>query len=67
MTNVSSRLRSVDLWFEAQTSEDYQSCQHNFRFWKKFLKKQGYESYGVLDGYPNEVKEYLLIKRFDET
>ncbi len=29
-----------------------------------FLRSQGYESYGCLDGYPNEVKEYLLIKRF---
>jgi GNAT superfamily N-acetyltransferase len=30
----------------------------------EFLKKNGYQSYGVLDGYPNETKEYLLIKRF---
>ncbi len=29
-----------------------------------FLKSQGYDSYGVLDGYPKGVKEYLLIKRF---
>ncbi len=30
----------------------------------EFLKKQGYNEYGCLDGYPNDVKEYLLIKRF---
>ncbi|MDF1538989.1 MAG: GNAT family N-acetyltransferase, partial [Candidatus Thorarchaeota archaeon] len=29
-----------------------------------FLKSQGYSPYGVLDGYPNVVKEYLFIKRF---
>ena len=31
-----------------------------------FLKDQGYNSYGCLDGYPKGVKEYLLIKRFAE-
>ncbi len=31
-----------------------------------FLKSQGYNSYGYLDGYPKGVKEYLLIKRFAE-
>ena len=31
-----------------------------------FLKNQGYNSYGCLDGYPKGVKEYLLIKRFEE-
>ena len=30
----------------------------------EFLRSQGYEEYGCLDGYPNGVKEYLLIKRF---
>ncbi len=30
----------------------------------EFFKSQGYGEYGCLDGYPNEVREYLLIKRF---
>ena len=29
-----------------------------------FMRKQGYEIYGDSDGYPNEVKEYYLIKKF---
>ena len=29
-----------------------------------FLKSQGYSTYGCLDGYPKDVKEYLLMKRF---
>ena len=29
-----------------------------------FMRKQGYETYGDSDGYPNEVKEYYLIKKF---
>ena len=29
-----------------------------------FLRKQGYETLGDSDGYPNEVKEYYLIKKF---
>jgi len=29
-----------------------------------FLKKQGYNSHGVSDGYPEEVKEYYLIRKF---
>ena len=28
-----------------------------------FLKKQGYNTHGVSDGYPDEVKEYYLIKK----
>ncbi|MHA1907669.1 MAG: GNAT family N-acetyltransferase [Candidatus Thorarchaeota archaeon] len=31
-----------------------------------FLKSQGYNPYGCLDGYPKGEKEYLLIKRFGE-
>ncbi|MHA2423540.1 MAG: GNAT family N-acetyltransferase [Candidatus Thorarchaeota archaeon] len=31
-----------------------------------FLKSQGYNSYGILDGYPKGAKEHLLIKRFEE-
>ena len=30
----------------------------------EFLRSQGYTEYGCLDGYPNNAKEYLLIKRF---
>lgn len=30
----------------------------------EFFRSQGYGNYGCLDGYPNGVKEYLLIKRF---
>ncbi len=29
-----------------------------------FLKKHGYNTHGVSDGYPDEVKEYYLIKKF---
>jgi GNAT superfamily N-acetyltransferase len=29
-----------------------------------FMKKQGYDTYVVSDGYPNDVKEYFLIKKF---
>lgn len=29
-----------------------------------FMRKQGYDTYGVSDGYPSEVKEYYLIKKF---
>ncbi len=29
-----------------------------------FFRKQGYNEYGCLDGYPNGVREYMLIKRF---
>ncbi len=30
----------------------------------EFLMNHGYKEYGILDGYPNDVKEYLLIKNF---
>ena len=30
----------------------------------EFFKKQGYGFYGYTDAYPNEVKEYFLIKKF---
>lgn len=30
----------------------------------EFLMNHGYKEYGTLDGYPNDVKEYLLIKKF---
>lgn len=30
----------------------------------KFMKRQGYEPYGFTDAYPNDVKEYFLIKKF---
>ncbi len=29
-----------------------------------FMKKQGFNIYGISDGYPNDVKEYYLFKRF---
>ncbi len=29
-----------------------------------FMRKQGYDTYGSSDGYPNDVKEYFLIKKF---
>ena len=29
----------------------------------EFMRKQGYESYGFTDAYPNDVKEYFLIKK----
>ena len=30
-----------------------------------FMKKHGFETYGHSDGYPHDVKEYYLIKRFE--
>jgi len=31
----------------------------------EFMKNYGFETYGQTDGYPNNVKEYYLIKRFE--
>lgn len=31
-----------------------------------FMKNRGFESYGHTDGYPNGVREYYLIKRFEQ-
>ncbi len=31
-----------------------------------FMKNRGFETYGQTDGYPNDVKEYYLITRFND-